>query len=104
MGMLPIDPHIKVAIESVFLCILLWYFIMSIRREHLTASICVALSVPLLVDVFIFHALRPIRVWCYLNVPFILAVLVFVYVKILRKGWNKFVKKLSLLVTLLCGG
>ena len=103
--MLPIDPRIKIVCECVFMVILLTYAARSEfrQRQHLTASISAALCVPLLIDVLIFHAVRPVAVWAVLNVPFLAAVGGFVYVKILHKGVRKAFRRLVSLFLLLVG-
>ena len=101
--MLPIAPHDKIYIESAFLVVLLGYVLWNVKRPHLTSAVCVGLSVPLLIDVFILHAIRSLGVTVALNVPFMLMVLAFIYVKILRKTWLRVRQKLTVLAMLLAG-
>lgn len=105
MNMLPIAPQIKIWFECLFVFILLSYAIRSEvkQRKHLTASVSAALCVPLLVDVLVYHAIRPAAVWVALNTPFTIATAVFIYARILKKGVRKVVKYCVSLFLLLAG-
>lgn len=105
MDMLPIAPQIKIWFECLFVVILLSYALRSgvKQRRHLTASVSAALCVPLLVDVLVYHAIRPAAVWVVLNTPFTVATAVFIYARILKKGLRKVVKHCLSLFLLLVG-
>jgi len=103
--MVPIAPELKTCLESCFLVILLLYAIRSEwrRKNHLTSFVSLLLCVPLAIDVFIFHAIRPPAVWAVLNLPFTVVVGVMIYVRIVRKGWRKVLRCAVSLFLLLVG-
>jgi len=103
MFMLPIAPHFKILIESIALTIMLGYALFNVRTAHLTALVCVGLSVPLAIDVGYLHAIRGLGVTVMLNIPATLVIFGFVYVKIFRKGWKFFKTRLAVLFMSLLG-
>jgi uncharacterized membrane protein AbrB (regulator of aidB expression) len=102
--MLPLDPHTKIVIESIFLLIISSYLLTCLGKAwHPSQYLFCAMGTTLAMDIFIFHAIRPPEVWCMLNTPFLGWVGYMIYGRIVKKYWPRLRYRVAALLTMLLG-
>lgn len=95
----------KVLLELIELGILLVYLLAGIaKRKHLTYWLAGCGCGCLLYDLMILHGHHSVRMWGALNVPLLIWIAYFSYVKILRKSLPRVAQRLAALCTMLFRG
>lgn len=102
LPMLPLSPALKLLCERVELLILLVYLLCGFKKpKQITYYLLLGIAVCLAVDIYYYHATRPMQVWGVLNTPLFLLAAYEIYVKILRKSVRLAAQKLGCLILLL---
>jgi hypothetical protein len=100
--MLPLNPVIKLFVERVELLILFVYLLRGLAKpKKMTYFGLLAVALCLIIDIWYYHAIRPLVVWGALNTPVFIVATYLIYVKILRKSVFAGLKKLGCVVLML---